>query len=255
MPNNLDLQVVAARVVSSGAMASDQPIRYVLLVDFHHKLGPRIEYLVPDSDRLSGDRGRTVNSHAAPLPAEWASVPFLAMPDGAHRWLHDAAYFTVAPSEWNQVNPRALRTRLTRPECALWRGVHPPNCSIVASSCGCGCHEKYRPEERLCSLGAGNTDPCTAHKQPLFGLLYDHVASTTEVLFAQKDFSEKELLDSLYQRCVAVSRPHRSLVQRFAVSKPNLDEYIFTGCNLRPLVLDLRHGLVQLFKALLLHKR
>lgn len=35
-------------------MASDRPIRYVLLVDFHHKLGPRIEYMTPDEDKLAG---------------------------------------------------------------------------------------------------------------------------------------------------------------------------------------------------------
>ena len=37
--------------------------------------------------------------------------------------------------------------------------------------------------------------------KPLFGLLYDHLATTTEALFAQKDFSEKQLLQSLFYRC------------------------------------------------------
>ena len=41
--------------------------------------------------------------------------------------------------------------------------------------------------------------------QPLFGLIYDHLSTTTDVLFAQKDFSEKQILQELYTRYVCIA--------------------------------------------------
>ncbi len=71
----------------------------------------------------------------------------------------------------------------------------------------------------LCELV--RTYPAPPHAQPLYGLLFDHMSSTTEVLFAQQDFSEKELLQSLFLRCLLFS-PFEHL------ASPTRHSFLFT---------------------------
>ncbi|KAI8836576.1 AVL9/DENND6 domain-containing protein, partial [Chytridium lagenaria] len=52
----------------------------VLCVGFHHRNGPQVEYVTPAIP--SGD-AYAVETPVS-LPSEWAFLPFLCLPDGAH---------------------------------------------------------------------------------------------------------------------------------------------------------------------------
>eukprot|EP00047_Mylnosiga_fluctuans_P005979 m.244020 g.244020 ORF g.244020 m.244020 type:complete len:629 (-) comp14372_c0_seq1:164-2050(-) len=192
-------------------MAVDQAgaVRFVYLVDFHHKFGPQVEFMYPPSPTEET------------LPPEWAHMPFLALPDGVHKWNQDATFFTLPP-------------------CAL----SPDPLYAVACVRQISAADLVRADDAV-TRNTVLKSVCVVSKLPLFGLLYDHLATTTEVLFAQKDFSEKDLLESLYQ----------SLSHRFSTISLSDDTMLFAGCSLRSLVVGLRHGLVQIFKAILLQKK
>lgn len=95
-------------------------------------------------------------SQGAGLPPEWAVLPFLALPDGVHRWDHDATFFTLPTSSWNEVRVNGFLLELMDPGSPLWRRVYSTDFLVIAETYRQCCDQKYSLKKCVCSLQAGN---------------------------------------------------------------------------------------------------
>ncbi|GAA5843109.1 hypothetical protein JCM9279_001865 [Rhodotorula babjevae] len=132
------------------------------LVGFDHAVGPTIEYTLPDT--LKDD------------PELQRSLPFLALPDGAHARDEDYSYF-----------------HLVLPSVA-------PNETIFGISCN-----RQIPADQLLNKGKDVTRS-TVQKaivvlasKPIFGPLRDKLGVVTRSFFAQRDFDDKAILVDLFR--------------------------------------------------------
>ena len=146
---------------------SDHPVQFVMLIDFHHKRGPVVEYsfpALPDS------------TEASPvLPSSWKHLAFLALPDGLHNHNADRTFFTL---------PALLPSEET------WFGVSC--CRQIESTELSSKKEDVTRNTVMKAIVVIST-------LPVFHTLEQAVSPTTKVLFEQRDFGEKELLTSLYK--------------------------------------------------------
>lgn len=63
------------------------PTNSVLLVAFHHRNGPQVEYCYPPIPSNTHNSSVIIPrdpSLAVVLPDEWSFLPFMCLPDGAH---------------------------------------------------------------------------------------------------------------------------------------------------------------------------
>ncbi|KPV73583.1 uncharacterized protein RHOBADRAFT_54788 [Rhodotorula graminis WP1] len=132
------------------------------LVGFDHAVGPTIEYTLPDT--LKDD------------PELQRSLPFLALPDGAHARDEDYSYF-----------------HLVLPSVA-------PQETIFGISCN-----RQIPADQLLNKGKDVTRS-TVQKaivvlasKPIFGPLRDKLGVVTRSFFAQRDFDDKAILVDLFR--------------------------------------------------------
>ncbi|GAA5891353.1 hypothetical protein JCM8208_002596 [Rhodotorula glutinis] len=132
------------------------------LVGFDHAVGPTIEFTLPDT--LKDD------------PELQRSLPFLALPDGAHARDEDYSYF-----------------HLVLPSVA-------PDETIFGISCN-----RQIPADQLLNKGKDVTRS-TVQKaivvlasKPIFGPLRDKLGVVTRSFFAQRDFDDKAILVDLFR--------------------------------------------------------
>lgn len=78
-------------------------ILHVLLVAFHHKNGPQLEYAYPPLPMQS----ESLSQGCVPLPEEWSFMPFMCLPDGAHATEEEFIYFHLPPVKaWDTTHHR-----------------------------------------------------------------------------------------------------------------------------------------------------
>ena len=64
-----------------------------MVVSFHHRNGPQVEYCVPNLPNTTKQNP----DDAVPLPEEWSFMPFMCLPDGAHAAEEEFIYFHLPP--------------------------------------------------------------------------------------------------------------------------------------------------------------
>jgi hypothetical protein len=151
----------------TSATASTSKVQYILLVDFHHKKGPIVEYSYP----ALPDATQT----APKLPAAWSHLPSLALPDALHNQQNDTTFFTLPA--------------LTDPQ-KLWFGV---SCAQQINSA-----ELNEPGEHVTRNTVMKALVIVA-TLPLFNLIEASVKPTIHVIFKQQDFFQQDIYASLYK--------------------------------------------------------
>lgn len=210
------------------------PIVHVCLVDFHHRRGPVVEHAVPapprgwrvslrpvrsssstrgvsaqdggagDATRVEDDGGCQEVDLVAADPGDredsaclndyWTYLPFLALPDGLHKFEEEGTFFTFRLPLDNDCATRATNTGSTSSNGAAdcTRFVYGVSCCRQIGS-------------GLLQNAGSNVVRNTVMKGivvlmsiPAFELVYHAVEPTVKVLFEQKDFSKNDLLEGLY---------------------------------------------------------
>ncbi|KAF4590789.1 late secretory pathway protein avl9 [Pleurotus pulmonarius] len=139
----------------------------VALVDFNHLVGPRIEYF--KGDIFEDEEVVKI-------------LPFLALPDGAHLSAEDYSYFHLVPS-----------------------GRKP------TTVFGISCNQQIAASALL--VKTPDVTRSTVQKavvvlasKPVFGPIRDKLGVITSALFAQRDFSQTDILDDFHSSLEAPLR-------------------------------------------------
>ncbi|KAF7422495.1 late secretory pathway protein avl9 [Pleurotus ostreatus] len=176
----------------------------VALVDFNHLVGPRIEWF----------KGEIFEDEEVVK-----ILPFLALPDGAHLSAEDYSYFHLVPS-----------------------GRKP------TTVFGISCNQQIAASALL--VKTPDVTRSTVQKavvvlasKPVFGPIRDKLGVITSALFAQRDFSQTDILDDFHS---SLEAPLRSQLT---------ESGFYIGTNLRELVRTFRQKVLILVKALMLQSR
>ncbi|KAJ1972513.1 hypothetical protein H4R35_004633 [Dimargaris xerosporica] len=177
----------------------------LLVVAFHHQQGPIVEYVYPplEDSAVTPVLGRHIAVQAKSdttleyvLEPIWASLPFYALPEGAHNHAHDMSYFHLPATTTTNTGPTAA------PDA-------PPQTTAVF---GLSCYRQVNSSH----LKVRTSDVTRTFVQkavvlllakPVFGFVQDRLAKATELYFSQGDFTQTKVLASFYQQVHQSLRP------------------------------------------------
>ncbi|PYH48427.1 putative Avl9 protein [Aspergillus saccharolyticus JOP 1030-1] len=183
----------------------------VMVIDFHHARGPEVELCF-------GDEG------VDPVAEnDWSLLPFMALSDGAHLSTEEFSYFTVRRKE-----------TATQPATSLF-GI---SCSRQIDSNIL----LYRPADVTRSTVQKAVVVITDSPQRL-GQLREKLSIVTSAWFAQRDFSDHDILKKFREGLVI------SLKKDDETKDQNL------GLSLREMIHEFKYQTLVLFKALLLQPK
>ncbi|RDA90154.1 hypothetical protein CP533_2197 [Ophiocordyceps camponoti-saundersi (nom. inval.)] len=188
----------------------------VTVVGFHHARGPEVETW------FGVDHG------ADPcIDYAWSLLPFMALSDGAHASEEDFSYFT-----------------LLRPATDS-----EPATSLFGISC-----TRQLDASQLLNRPADVTRSTVqkavvviADTPQFFGMLRERLSVVTQAWFAQRDFSDMEILRR-FQESLADEKSRGALE-----AEPNRDQYL--GMSLRELIHEFKWQTLVLFKCCLLQPK
>ncbi|PBP24745.1 hypothetical protein BUE80_DR004302 [Diplocarpon rosae] len=223
----VDLHAFPAEVVTgaekTGASGSEMDGKYengfvplVTVVGFHHARGPEVEswFGVPAGVDPAVDN-------------EWPLLPFMALSDGAHASTEDFSYFT-----------------LLRPA----RGSMPST-SLFGISC-----TQQMDSTALLNRPADVTRSTVqkavvviADSPQFFGMLRERLGVVTKAWFAQRDFTDTEILKRFQESL-------REEKER-GVGQAEEDREEYLGMSLRELVKEFKSQTLVLFKCCLLQPK
>ncbi|MCJ1383006.1 late secretory pathway protein avl9 [Xylographa soralifera] len=184
----------------------------VCVVGFHHARGPEIETW------LGVEEGRD-----PAVENDWNFLPFMALSDGAHTTTEDFSYFTLRQQETPQLPATSLfgisctrqldaRELLSRPK-DVTRSTVQKSLVVIAGS---------------------------PHS---FGHLREKLSVVTRAWFAQRDFTDVEILKEFQE----------SLAASLQDADEDRDQYL--GISLREFIHEFKHQTLVLFKCCLLQPK
>lgn len=182
----------------------------VCVVGFHHARGPEIESWFGVED---GTDPAAAN--------DWSFLPFMALSDGAHASTEDLSYFT-------------LRRRATQ---------YSPSTSVFGISCTRqmdASQLRNRPADVTRST-VQKAVVAIADSPQFFGQLREKLSMVTGAWFAQKDFTDVDVLKQ-FQESLSRNLQHTED-----------DQYL--GISLRELIHEFKHQTLVLFKCCLLQPK
>lgn len=193
----------------------------VTVVDFHHARGPEVE------SWFGADEGID-----PAVENDWPLLPFMALSDGAHASTEDFSYFTLryAGTDW-------------RPATSLF-GIsctRQMDASLLLS----------RPADVTRST-VQKAVVVIADSPQYFGMLRERLSMVTKAWFAQRDFSDMEII-SKFQESLVEERQKEVDLERKGESVQDRDQYL--GMSLRELVKEFRWQTLVLFKCCLLQPK
>ncbi|ORX40483.1 transport protein Avl9-domain-containing protein [Kockovaella imperatae] len=192
----------------------------VVLVDFNHLIGPTVEFAYPPSLQSALTADDELNR----------ILPFLALPDGAHLTEEDYSYF----------------------HCSY----RPPNGTVAEQTdvpvgttlFGISCNRQLQASELL--VRPSDVTRTTVQKaivviasQPVFGPIRDRLGVVTRAFFAQRDFTQTQILQDFYTSLES------------SLDGKSGESAIYMGTSLRELIHKFRHRTLVLLKILMLQKR
>ncbi|WWC91958.1 uncharacterized protein L201_006911 [Kwoniella dendrophila CBS 6074] len=220
-PLSTKSSAISSTTISTLLTGGDGPTPIVLgvaVVDFNHLIGPTVEFAYPPSLQL-----------AIQDDEDWMRLlPFLALPDGAHLSEEDYSYFhcTYSPSG----------------------GQVPTDVPGSQTLFGISCNRQL-PSSELMRRPSDVTRSMVQKavvviaSQPVFGPIRDNLGVVTRAYFAQRDFTQTEILEDFY-----------TSLETSLEGKSN-EGAIYIGTSLRELVHKFRHRTLVLLKLLMLQKR
>ncbi|KFY15065.1 hypothetical protein V491_05789 [Pseudogymnoascus sp. VKM F-3775] len=188
----------------------------VTVVGFHHARGPEVE------SWYGADEGTD--------PAElnnWPLLPFMALSDGAHASSEDFSYFT-----------------LLKPGI----GSNPPT-SLFGISCTrqIAASELLEKSAEVTRSTVQKAVVVIADSPHLFGMLRERLSVVTSAWFAQKDFTETEILKRFQESLKDEAERGRL--------KEEVDRDQYLGMSLRQLIREFKWQTLVLFKCCLLQPK
>ncbi|KAI1938073.1 hypothetical protein LOZ66_003661 [Ophidiomyces ophidiicola] len=189
---------------------SQDPI--LLVVDFHHARGPEIEL------SFCEDGTDPVGQN------DWSLLPFMALTDGAHASTEDFSYFTL---RCNATTAGAAATSLFGISCTR---------QLASSSL------INRPPEVTRST-VQKAVVVIINEPKHFGQLREKLSIVTSAWFAQRDFSDTDILKKFWE----------SLKDCLNGEAGQNDHHL--GLSLREMIHEFKHQTLVLFKCLLLQPK
>ncbi|GFZ51075.1 Late secretory pathway protein avl9 [Saitozyma sp. JCM 24511] len=191
----------------------------VAVVDFNHLIGPTVEFAYPPTLQLALQDDEALGR----------LLPFLALPDGAHLSEEDYSYFHCTYKPSDPVDPIS---------------DVPTNTTLFGISCNrqlASSDLLRRPSDVTRSMVQKAV--IVIASQPVFGPIRDKLGVVTRAYFAQRDFTQTDILEDFYTSL------EDSLEGKASESA------IYMGTSLRELIHKFRHRTLVLLKLLMLQKR
>ncbi|KAK9759713.1 hypothetical protein K7432_017009, partial [Basidiobolus ranarum] len=204
----------------------DLPIvAHVLVVAFHHQLGPIVEFAHPPLPCFAEDEELHTEVGFPKVPNEWAFLPFLALPDGAHLNEQQICYFHLPP----------IRREIDYPFS---------NMTLFGISCFRQV-ETSKVKNKTSDITRASVQKAVViiTRQAVVGSVRDQLTAVTAAYFDQGDFTQKEIIVKLYE----------SVSTKFHTGVASSSLYL--GISLQDLVRRFKSKTLVLFKLLLLEKR
>ncbi|KAK8853450.1 hypothetical protein IAR55_004157 [Kwoniella newhampshirensis] len=190
----------------------------VAVVDFNHLIGPTVEFAYPPSLQAAISDDESLSR----------LLPFLALPDGAHLSEEDYSYFHCTYS------PSGLQI--------------PTNVPLSTTLFGISCNRQLASSQLV--RRPSDVTRSTVQKaviviasQPVFGPIRDRLGVVTRAYFAQRDFTQTDILEDFYTSLES------------SLEGKSGEGAIYMGTSLRELVHKFRHRTLVLLKMLMLQKR
>ncbi|QGA15299.1 hypothetical protein EYB26_002956 [Talaromyces marneffei] len=183
----------------------------VLVIDFHHARGPEIELCFADE----GSNPAVEN--------DWSLLPFMALSDGAHASTEDFSYFTLRREATSTQNA----TSLFGISCT--RQI--PASSLIVRS----------PDVTRSTVQKAVVVVTDGPQH--FGPLREKLSMVTSAWFAQRDFSDVDILKKFRE----------SLITSLKNEEAQRDTYL--GLSLREMIHTFKSQTLVLFKCLLLQPK
>ncbi|GHJ86101.1 hypothetical protein NliqN6_2503 [Naganishia liquefaciens] len=209
---------------------SDPVVLGVAVVDFNHVVGPTVEWSYPESltKALKNDEGLS------------RLLPFLALPDGAHLSEEDYSYFHCVYSPSQSFSNTDEQSEKGEDETDTF----PAKQTIF----GISCNRQIAASDLLHK--ASDVTRSTVQKavvvlasRPVFGPIRDKLGVVTRAFFAQRDFSQTDLLPQFY------------LSLEFGLQGKESEGGMYIGTSLRDFLYKFRHRTLTLVKMMMLQKR
>eukprot|EP00026_Physarum_polycephalum_P004050 Phypoly_transcript_04067.p1 GENE.Phypoly_transcript_04067~~Phypoly_transcript_04067.p1 ORF type:complete len:711 (+),score=94.15 Phypoly_transcript_04067:62-2194(+) len=198
----------------AGEVSRDVPskwIAHIVLVGFHHAHGNHIEHVFPPLDTV------------AQREHQWEYLPFLAIPDGSHNSQDDYTFFVLPKTS------------------------DLASCDLYGVSCFMQIRTMDLPQEaRTADITRTHVQKavCILSYLPFFGPFHERLSVITHVYFNQRNFTDTEILESLY----------KSLETTYSPERPLTIPDVLVGIPLQDLALKLGRKLLVLFKFILLEQ-
>ncbi|WVF67348.1 hypothetical protein IAT40_002103 [Kwoniella sp. CBS 6097] len=194
----------------------------IAVVDFNHLIGPTVEFSYPPSLQL-----------ALQDDEEWTRLlPFLALPDGAHLSEEDYSYFHCTYS------PSGGQVPTDVPSSQTLFGISC-NRQLASSELTRRPSDVTRRSYTVCSTSCLYIPGISADMETVS----DRLGIVTRAYFAQKDFTQTEILEDFYESLES------------SLEGKSGEGSIYMGTSLRELVHKFRHRTLVLLKLLMLQKR
>ncbi|SMN21630.1 similar to Saccharomyces cerevisiae YLR114C AVL9 Conserved protein involved in exocytic transport from the Golgi [Maudiozyma saulgeensis] len=202
----------------------------ICLVDFHHKRGPEIEYWhgLPDGVKKDG---------------LWTNLPFQALPDGSHSFEETFTYFTLLYDEANHCSPTNGATELSAGDVKNYSTLFAISCSRQIKT------EDLLTKDEDVTRSTVQKAIVVIFREPIFGQIRDKLSIVTTAYFLQHDFTDKQILVSLYDNLKVLYKS--SSTEDISTSENRL----YIGLCLRKVIHDFKKDVLILLKAIILEKK
>lgn len=262
--------MMEADVTEGKSDPSSKAILHVLVIGFHHKKGAQVDFCHPPLEsskngqetdcpdgsrnnlsskatstttdtesRVSNDSSESGEELERQLPLEWASLPSLSLPDGAHNFLTDTVFF--------HLNLPRDRGGKSSPEGDDSKGnlVYCISCykQVLAS-------ESIRERDSSVTRSTIMKSVVVMSRLPFYGLIAAKVESMTGVYFKQQNFGDTSCLIELYNNLNYILNAS----QREMVVSP-METSLLNLSPSRHLLSVFGHRTLILLKLLLLEKK
>ncbi|CAK7896790.1 hypothetical protein CAAN1_17S01266 [[Candida] anglica] len=215
-----------------------EPIFAICLVNFHHHRGPEVQYWKsPYFPEYSPDLFR--------------NLPFQALPDGSH-------LFEETFSNFNLVYDYANGESLDDGDDYNTYSSQVKNMRTLKTLFGCSCVQQVKTSDLSQAERDRNVDitrsivqkavVVISRDQPIFSKIKEKLSIITGCYFQQGDFSNFEILDSLFE---SLNNDSYGDVSRSL----NVDDELFINLPLRQSILQFTSKFLVIYKALLLEKK
>lgn len=210
----------------------DPVIFGICLVDFHHKRGPEVEYWYGLPEEVEKDQ-------------LWADLPFQALPDGSHSFEETFTYFTLLYNKKTHSSHPNDVTQIPEEEMDDYTTLFAISCSQQIKS------DELLIKDESVTRSTVQKAIVVISYQPILGQIKDKLSIVTNVFFMQHDFTDKTILDTLYDSLVSIYDP----CTYAELSQTNDNSNVYMGISLQNILIAFKKDILVLFKALLLEKK